>query len=136
MKSRLHSSFNKNFETFLCLEWESSLDELLVHSTKKVLYIKNKFYIESRLVKMTELKMTKREDCKCYYFSLTEIQDCKHYLHMNLTVTIFYCYHEGNVYSPEFRSNSNSNVYSPQAFSVILQGQIRSSLFGHLNNPH
>ena len=35
------------------------------------------------------------------------------------------------------------NVYSPPTFSVILQynsvilqSQIRSSLFGHLNNPH
>ena len=29
-----------------------------------------------------------------------------------------------------------SNVYSPLPFSVILQGGVRSSLFGHVNNPH
>ena len=29
--------------------------------------------------------MTKREDCKHYYMSLTENQDCKHYLRMSLT---------------------------------------------------
>ena len=42
---------------------------------------------------------------------------------------------EGNVYSPEFWSNSFSNVYSSRTFSVILQGQIWSSLFGDVNNP-
>ena len=44
--------------------------------------------------------------------------------------------YEGNVYSPEFWSNSYSNVYSSQTFSVILQGQIWSSLFGHVTSPH
>ena len=43
------------------------------------------------------------------------------------------------VYSFHFRSNlllKKCNVYSPRTFSVILQSQIWSSLFGHLNNPH
>ena len=40
---------------------------------------------KTRLVKMTEFKMTEREACKCYYMSLTKNQDCKHYLHMSLT---------------------------------------------------
>ena len=38
-------------------------------------------------------------------------------------------------FSPEFLSNLKSNLYSPRTCSVILQSQIRSSFFGHLNNP-
>ena len=53
---------------------------------------------------------------------------CKHSYFLSNT-------YEGNVYSPEFWSNSYSNIYSSQTFLVILHGQIWSSLFGHVNNP-
>ena len=48
--------------------------------------------------------------------------------------------YEGDVYSPDFWSNSYSNVYSlivysPLSFFVILQGHFWSSSFGHVNNP-
>ena len=50
--------------------------------------------------------------------------------------------YEGNVYSPEFWSNSNSNVYSLLVWSSLLGhlefGHLKFGhlKFGHLNWPH
>ena len=116
-----------------------------------------------RLVKMTKINMTEKRRPKERTVNITfwvwpkfrtvnitfiwvwpkvriyEGEHCKHYSTQKSFLVIFGHTHTiWNVNSAQFQSNSmskNWNVYSPPTFLVILQSQIQSSLFGHLNNP-